>query len=48
LKALTRLTLRPRRSDITVKLIGLAWVPAWVITYSDGTQSRTTTLPAYS
>ena len=48
LKALTSLTLRPRRSDVTVKLIGLAWVPAWVITYSDGTQSRTVTLPAFS
>jgi hypothetical protein len=48
LKALTTLTLRPRRSEINVKLVGLAWVPAWVITYSDGTQTRTATLPAFS
>ncbi len=32
LKALTTYPVRPRRADIKVRIVGLAWVPSWVIT----------------
>ncbi len=32
LRALTRHTLHPRRADVEVSMVGLAWVPSWVIT----------------
>jgi hypothetical protein len=48
LKALTAYTVHPRRSDVDVRLVGLAWAPFWVITYASDHQSATTTLPAYS
>jgi hypothetical protein len=47
LKGLTSYTIRPRRSDVEVKLIGLAWVPAWLIRYERDDQTFTTSLPAY-
>jgi hypothetical protein len=47
LKGLTNYTVRPKRSDIEVKVVGLAWVPAWAITYRAGGQTLTATLPAY-
>jgi DNA helicase HerA-like ATPase len=31
LKALTTYPVRPRRADIKVRIVGLAWVPSWVI-----------------
>jgi DNA helicase HerA-like ATPase len=31
LKALTTYPVRPRRADIKVRIVGLAWVPLWVI-----------------
>lgn len=48
LKGLTTYTVRPRRSDVEVKIVGLAWAPSWAITYTDGVQTLTDTLPAYS
>lgn len=47
LKTLTTHTLRPRRADVKVSVIGLAWTPSWVLTYSEGGRYRTATLPAY-
>jgi hypothetical protein len=47
LKALTTHTLRPRRSDVKISVIGLAWAPSWVLTYSQGGRYQTATLPAY-
>jgi len=47
LKALRPHTLHPRRSDIEVITVGLAWVPSWVISSSDGGRSLSTTWPAY-
>jgi len=34
LRALTSLTLRPQRSDVNLTTVGLAWVPAWVLSSS--------------
>ena len=47
LQGLTGYTVRPRRSDVELKLLGLAWVPAWLITYTRGGQTLTTSVPAY-
>jgi DNA helicase HerA-like ATPase len=47
LKALTTYPVRPRRADINVRIVGLAWVPSWVITYVEGGRSLSATLPAY-
>jgi hypothetical protein len=35
LKGLTAYHLHPRRSDVEVSIVGLAWVPVWAITYAD-------------
>jgi len=39
--------LSPRRTDIDVQTIALAWLPSWVIRYSDGQRLRTDTIAAY-
>ena len=39
--------LAPRRTDIDVQMIALAWLPSWVIRYSDGQRLRTDTIAAY-
>jgi len=31
LRGLTRYTLHPRRTDVEVSMVGLAWVPSWVV-----------------
>jgi hypothetical protein len=47
LKGLTSHAIRPRRSDVEVRLVGLAWVPAWLIGYTRAGQTFASTLPAY-
>ena len=38
----------PRRGDIDVRLVALAWVPSWRVTYTEGSRSGlTATIPAY-
>ena len=44
---LTTEEITPRRTDINVRLVALAWLPSWLITYTDGTVVQTATLPAY-
>ena len=44
---LEREELKPRRSEVNVKLIALAWVPHWYLSYNDGVISRDTTFPAH-
>lgn len=39
--------LAPRRTDVDVQLLALAWLPSWLITYADGTRVRTDTIAAY-
>lgn len=39
--------LSPRRTDIDVKLVALAWLPSWVITTVNNRGPRTLTIPAY-
>ncbi|NPV07644.1 MAG: DUF87 domain-containing protein [Anaerolineae bacterium] len=39
---------RPRRTDVRVRSVSLAWVPVWELSYDDGRgRQRTTTVPAY-
>ncbi|MBN1220681.1 MAG: hypothetical protein JXM69_17300 [Anaerolineae bacterium] len=38
----------PRRTDVHVVMVGLAWLPSWLVTYRDGRRSRTETVPAYA
>lgn len=44
---LSQETLTPRRTDVDVKLVALAWLPSWVIRYNDGQRLRTDTIAAY-
>jgi hypothetical protein len=43
----TQEELRPRRTDVTVRLVTLAWLPFWIVAYSTGGGPQTTTIPAY-
>jgi hypothetical protein len=40
--------LKPRRTDVDVQIVALAWVPSWLIGYKEGRRIRTATVPAYS
>jgi hypothetical protein len=44
---LTTEEIAPKRSDIDVRLVALAWLPSWLITYDEGGRPRTTAVPAY-
>ena len=44
---LTTEELHPRRTDVDVRLVALAWLPSWLITYNDGVRSREATIAAY-
>ena len=44
---LSETELAPRRTDIDVKLVALAWLPSWVIQYHDGQRVRSDTIAAY-
>jgi hypothetical protein len=46
-EALTTETIKPRRTDVSVRLTALAWAPVWRILYDDGSGEREVTLPAY-
>ncbi|MCG3211629.1 MAG: hypothetical protein FOGNACKC_05275 [Anaerolineae bacterium] len=48
LENLTTEEITPRRTDVNVRLVALAWVPSWLITINDGHRSRTDAVPAYS
>ena len=38
----------PKKTDIDVQMVALAWAPAWEVTYEDaGGRSRTDSVPAY-
>ncbi len=38
----------PRRGDVDVRLVALAWVPSWRVTYTEGNRSGlTATIAAY-
>jgi hypothetical protein len=37
----------PQRSDIQIRQVAVAWLPAWLVTYNTGSGSDTTTVPAY-
>jgi hypothetical protein len=38
----------PRRTDVHVETVALAWLPAWLVTYHDGRRSRVDAVPAYA
>ncbi len=40
--------IKPKRSDIKVKMVELAWYPYWVIKYKEKGISRITTLEAFT
>jgi hypothetical protein len=45
---LTREEIAPRRSDVNVQMVALAWLPSWVIRYSDSSGERAATIAAYA
>jgi len=40
--------IKPRRSDVKVQLIALAWTPFWMINYSEGPLTNVKYTPAYT
>ena len=40
--------LKPRRTDVNVSLVALAWRPVWHIEYEDARGARTITIPAWA
>jgi hypothetical protein len=40
--------LKPRRADVDLKLVALAWLPFWNIDYKDRRITKSIELPAYS
>ncbi len=47
LNDLTTDEISPRRTDVNVQLVALAWLPSWRIVADDGRGSRVLTVPAY-
>jgi hypothetical protein len=47
LDELTTEEIHPRRTDVDVRLVALAWLPSWLVTYSDGIRTQTATIAAY-
>jgi hypothetical protein len=47
LEMVTTEEITPRRTDVTVDMVALAWLPSWLITYHDGRRRRSTALAAY-
>jgi hypothetical protein len=47
-KSLTGQEVKPRRTDISIDLVALAWSPFWVLTYSDEGVSKKMAIPAYA
>jgi len=45
---LTTQELKPRRTDVDVRLVALAWLPSWLISYKEGDRTRMTGVSAYS
>lgn len=45
---LTSDEITPRRADVDVQLIALAWLPSWLIRYDDGITTRTSRVSAYA
>ena len=39
--------LAPKRTDIDIQLVALAWLPSWFIRYDDGLHTTTATIAAY-
>jgi len=44
---LTTQEVKPRRTDVNVRLVALAWRPSWLVIYRDREERRTVTIPAY-
>ena len=40
--------LKPRRSDVDVQLVALAWKPAWLIRFDDGLRERSASVDAHA
>jgi hypothetical protein len=47
LEEITTEEITPRRTDVNVRLVALAWLPSWLVTYDEGFGPQTTTLAAY-
>ncbi len=45
---LTTQELKPRRTDVDVQMVAIAWLPSWSISYKEGGRTRTTSISAYS
>lgn len=41
------LEIKPRRTDVSVELVALAWKPSWLIQYTNGRRAESAIIPAY-
>ena len=39
--------IQPKKSDIEIKMISLAWIPKWEISYNENGNKQTEMIPAY-
>ena len=39
--------IQPKKSDIEIKMISLAWIPKWEISYNENGNKKTEMIPAY-
>jgi hypothetical protein len=47
LEEIEEIPIKPRKSDIQVDLLALAWIPQWNIVHKDGKGTHSTLVPAY-
>jgi len=47
LEEITTDEITPRRTDVNVQLVALAWLPSWLVTYDEGFGHQAATLAAY-
>lgn len=45
---ITQHELKPRRTDVSIEMLALAWKPLWYIHYTNGRRKETVIIPAYS
>ena len=47
LERTSTVNLKPRRADVEIHTVGLAWAPNWMFEYVDGGEIRLALMPAY-
>ncbi len=48
LENLTTEDITPRRTDVSVDFVAIAWLPSWLVTFHDGRRQRSVAVPAFT